>query len=967
MSRFTYVATLAIFACALLSPTTPAQIDVVADLRTGSLNTQNSTNGSGPFGILPTSAGPLALFPAPDPNYGRVLWKSDGTTSGTTLARDFGVDNLATQSPRDFVLYQNRLYFVANTPTSSDLWLYSTDGTSCGTRTHFRMLADGSSGSLRPAKLTVMGDWLYYVGFSPNNTSQGIELHRTDGTAANTTVVADLTPGANGSNISTVVTNGSRLFLVASVSPNTIGNEFWISDGTTITPVDIATGTASSNPTSLTIVGNTCYFAASTLANGNELWKSDGTVNGTVLAADIIPGSASSLPLNLSAHDGKLFFAASGRDENNANVGTELFVYDGTTATLVADLIPGTASSSPNRFISHGPDVYFSALDSTFTARLYRTRGTPGSTVSIVPALRLNLSGGSGATVDLASTPNGVVFRAQPNNQTPFSLWVTDGTVGNATNISSVYPNGSTTSGTSAFMTPLGDGRVIFSGATSSFNFEPWITDGTANGTFQLRDIFNSAPGSTPQTLTPWNDQLAFLATAAGSYRELYSTQGTPSSTIPLLAIPPGTDERNIYTFTPWAGGGALIAASNTSTPFQVLNIPTPGAAPQVIAADFIATNLLSINSTLLATAQGAVYTDLFVLSTDGTPPAFLDPVNRPHSVSPNASAEMNGWLYFTAQNESDNNFYWLWRTDGTITQPIVKLAVGTDNVSSVSRMTRAGNRLYMRITTSFTGTELWTSDGTAQGTHIVADLNPGTASGIVPNDNFASGVLGERLAFRAVHPTQGIELFITDGTPGGTYSLGDLSPGTANGTAWSNGTTVQVVGDKIFVAGTSPEFGTELWMSDGSPNSLTRVTDLFPGSESSNPSRFTTDGQKLYFVAEGCTTGKELYSADTSGNISLLAETIPGPEHGFIQNTYWFNGSLYFTHNDPTLGRELFRIRTAPCTSDFNADTVVDFFDYLDFVASFAANSPAADFNADTVIDFFDYLDFVASFAAGC
>ena len=54
-------------------------------------------------------------------------------------------------------------------------------------------------------------------------------------------------------------------------------------------------------------------------------------------------------------------------------------------------------------------------------------------------------------------------------------------------------------------------------------------------------------------------------------------------------------------------------------------------------------------------------------------------------------------------------------------------------------------------------------------------------------------------------------------------------------------------------------------------------------------------------------------------------------------------------------------------CAADFNGDGIVDFFDYLDFVAAFSANAPAADFNGDSVIDFFDYLDFVAAFAAGC
>ncbi len=51
----------------------------------------------------------------------------------------------------------------------------------------------------------------------------------------------------------------------------------------------------------------------------------------------------------------------------------------------------------------------------------------------------------------------------------------------------------------------------------------------------------------------------------------------------------------------------------------------------------------------------------------------------------------------------------------------------------------------------------------------------------------------------------------------------------------------------------------------------------------------------------------------------------------------------------------------------DYNRDGETDFFDYLDFVADFAANDPRADFNADGVIDFFDYLDFVADFASAC
>ena len=54
-------------------------------------------------------------------------------------------------------------------------------------------------------------------------------------------------------------------------------------------------------------------------------------------------------------------------------------------------------------------------------------------------------------------------------------------------------------------------------------------------------------------------------------------------------------------------------------------------------------------------------------------------------------------------------------------------------------------------------------------------------------------------------------------------------------------------------------------------------------------------------------------------------------------------------------------------CSADFNGDSVVDFFDYLDFVDAFSSQASAADFNHDDVIDFFDYLDFVDAFSVGC
>jgi uncharacterized membrane protein len=54
-------------------------------------------------------------------------------------------------------------------------------------------------------------------------------------------------------------------------------------------------------------------------------------------------------------------------------------------------------------------------------------------------------------------------------------------------------------------------------------------------------------------------------------------------------------------------------------------------------------------------------------------------------------------------------------------------------------------------------------------------------------------------------------------------------------------------------------------------------------------------------------------------------------------------------------------------CDADVNGDSVLDFFDYLDFFALYDAEDLRADFNGDQQIDAFDYLDFAAAFETGC
>ncbi len=106
-----------------------------------------------------------------------------------------------------------------------------------------------------------------------------------------------------------------------------------------------------------------------------ELWKSNGTLNGTVRVADIRPGSAGSEPGGLTDVAGTLFFVA-----DDGSTGRELWQSTGATATLVGDIYPGATGSDPTDLTAVGSTLFFAADDGTHGAELWHSDGTaPGT------------------------------------------------------------------------------------------------------------------------------------------------------------------------------------------------------------------------------------------------------------------------------------------------------------------------------------------------------------------------------------------------------------------------------------------------------------------------------------------------------------------------------------------------------------------------------------------------------------
>ena len=265
---------------------------------------------------------------------------------------------------------------------------------------------------------------------------------------------------------------------IANINP---GGSFSVGIGTTHYQTTVKGSVAQDF---VTLNSSQVLFVAGDAAHGFELWVTDGTAAGTTLLDDIYPGTTSSNPSSITAlGDGRALFAAS-----DPAHGTELWVTNGTTAgtTLVADLVQTTSngypnSSYPNSFVALGGGrALFSAYDGVGSA-LWSTDGTASGTSEIVrvtsPSYLTRLGNGRVVFTNLA---NGVQ-----------QLWVTDGTASGTRNVPAAGVNAGSVIAdqSSSGFGVLGDGRAEFIVTLPSTDAQLWVTDGTTSGTTMLADF----------------------------------------------------------------------------------------------------------------------------------------------------------------------------------------------------------------------------------------------------------------------------------------------------------------------------------------------------------------------------------------------------------------------------------------------------------------------------------------------
>ncbi|NJK81367.1 MAG: hypothetical protein HC914_16350, partial [Chloroflexaceae bacterium] len=95
-----------------------------------------------------------------------------------------------------------------------------------------------------------------------------------------------------------------------------------------------------------------------------------------------------------------------------------------------------------------------------------------------------------------------------------------------------------------------------------------------------------------------------------------------------------------------------------------------------------------------------------------------------------------------------------------------------------------------------------------------------------------------------------------------------------------------------------------------------TLVLDIHPGPQGSNPQDFVLVGDVVYFTADDGSSGRELWRSDgTAAGTVLVQDIYPGAAGSDPQDIELVDGILYFTANTGVDGRSLWTVPAQDAT----------------------------------------------------
>jgi ELWxxDGT repeat protein len=380
------------------------------------------------------------------------------------------------------------------------------------------------------------------------------------------------------------------------------------------------------------------------------------------------------------------------------------------------------------------------------------------------------------------------------------------------------------------------NGTLLFTASDGIHGQELWKSDGTAAGTVMVDDIGPGSASADPSDLTNVNGTLFFAANDGIHGNELWKSDGTAAGTVMIKNLWPGG-------YTGYYGGyyinssnpsnltsinGTLFFTAHSATNNSALYKSDGTAAGTVeLTTGGNPGNLTNVTGTLFFAAGDATHgTELW--KSDGT----IAGTTLVKDIAPGGSSVTTGSPYY-----GYTTYY-------------------VPNSSNPSNLTNVNGTLFFTADNGTHGQELWKSDGTAAGTVMVTDIRPGSSRSYTSDLTNVNGTL----FFAASGLPAESELWKSDSTAAGTVMVSAINSNGSGAPSWLTN-----VNGTLYFGAVDGTHGDELWRSDGTPAGTFVVADINRGSGSSAPAKLTNVNGTLFFSANDGTHGNELWEVPSS------------------------------------------------------------------------------------------------------
>lgn len=833
-------------------------------------------------------------------DYGKELWVSDGTASGTTLLKDFSADVNA--SFNEFSSSGTFTAFNVYSKNPTELWC--TNGTNSGTKKIFQ------STYQHAGPTAFFNGWLFYLHVLNDDT---VQIRRID-TASFTNDI--------------LVGKYAIPFDTRKSSFAVSDSFFYFSHDANIYRIDKAMGSPSlfwqTDPSqvrdvySLNIYKNILVWCMSNSSSTETRVYASTEKPGTVKQV-LTLGDRSNIYELMGI--GNMIFFTVGRYQST------IYFYKLETGTMAASLV----TSSPTFYMQSteleifSNKVYFVARNaSTFNAEIWSTNGTTAGT-SLVKTITTDTM----PIISNLHAANGNLFFTAYTRNNGRELWTSKGTSSTTSMLKDIVagPNSGIMSSNTWFDSYIPSSvvfknRLYINAYSDSCGVEPWFSDGTSSGTYMLKDI---------------NDDFRFGDQEVGNF---------------MLA-----GEYLYLTAADSLNGAELWKTDGTRKGTQLAENISPAYLPTGFS-DYI-----EFKNKLFVTAISFIEGQELYTSNGKPGPGnsyFVTTGSIFNSSSPHEYAVKEPFLYFIAQ-DSITNTNNLIRTDGTRSGTLPLNSGMSNTYSEVTDLRKIGELLYFSAKVAGKGVEPMVSDGKMGSAILLKDIYAGTASS---NPKFYCGdqntcyfTATDGSGKTGVYQSNGTEIGTSKLFDFNQKELNNAKPDTMfyhNGllyfrhfytgskfpkssviAVWDlNGDSMrilqplagefyndpkklQIIGNKVIFTAYTPKTGTEPWITDGTRAGTQILADISSGNLSSLSSPFTVYNGLALFSAQNTAYGREAWVSDgTPSGTRLLWDIEKGSKSSNPSTFVGYKGSIYIAASQGTRINSLFRIQADSCNT---------------------------------------------------